>query len=123
VFVAFICYFTIRMKKLYITIFTVFTLLGFQANANIVLPADVVIQVARFYPNPASSSIIFEFKNFTKQNRLQVYGFTGKRLIDMPVNDNRIQILLDGFYRGVYIFQLKDKDGNILDSGKFQVVK
>jgi len=25
------------------------------------------------------------------------------------------------FYRGVYIFQLRDKNGRMIDSGKFQV--
>ena len=30
---------------------------------------------------------------------------------------------LNGFYRGVYIFRLSDKNGNVIDSGKFQVVR
>jgi hypothetical protein len=32
-------------------------------------------------------------------------------------------INLDDFYRGIYIFQLRDKNGLIIESGKFQVVK
>ena len=35
----------------------------------------------------------------------------------------RITIPLDDFYRGMYVYQLSDKDGKIIDSGKFQVVK
>lgn len=34
-----------------------------------------------------------------------------------------ILTLDDNYYRGLYIFQLRDKDGRIIESGKFQVVK
>lgn len=35
----------------------------------------------------------------------------------------RLNFPLDGLYRGIYIFQLRDKYGKVIDSGKFQVVR
>ena len=37
--------------------------------------------------------------------------------------DQKIMVSLTDFYRGVYIFQLRDAQGTIVESGKFQVVK
>ncbi len=42
---------------------------------------------------------------------------------DIKVTDQKITISLTDYYRGLYIFQLRDKQGNIIESGKFQVVK
>jgi hypothetical protein len=42
---------------------------------------------------------------------------------DLKVTDQKITVSLTDFYRGVYVFQLRDKQGNIIESGKFQVVK
>ena len=39
-----------------------------------------------------------------------------------PFNQNYNSFSND-FYRGIYIFQLKDKNGKVVDSGKFQVSK
>jgi len=35
----------------------------------------------------------------------------------------RTVVNLGDFYRGIYIFQLRDRNGRIVDSGKFQVSK
>jgi hypothetical protein len=29
----------------------------------------------------------------------------------------------DAYYRGLYIFQLRDRSGRIIESGKFQVIR
>jgi len=83
----------------------------------------LLIKVARFYPNPASNFVNFEFKTIDKSHTLQIYNFLGKKLVNLPVANNKITIPLDGFFRGLYVFQLRDAEGNIVDSGKFQVVK
>lgn len=85
---------------------------------------DWPTRVVRFYPNPASTTITFEFKKeIEKQVNFQVYNFMGKRLVDVPLNGNKVAVNLEAFYRGLYIFQLRDKAGTILESGKFQIVK
>ncbi len=55
--------------------------------------------------------------------RFVIFNFIGKKVEDLKVTDQKITVSLTDFYRGVYIFQLRDKQGNIIESGKFQVVK
>jgi hypothetical protein len=47
----------------------------------------------------------------------------GKKVYEVKNTAPRITINLDDFYRGIYVFQLRDKNGLILETGKFQVVK
>ncbi len=47
----------------------------------------------------------------------------GKKMIELKPTEEKTIIDLTEFYRGVYIFQLRDVQGNIVESGKFQVVK
>jgi len=42
---------------------------------------------------------------------------------EVKIVDAKMTISLIEYYRGIYIFQIRDKQGNIVDSGKFQVVK
>jgi hypothetical protein len=44
-------------------------------------------------------------------------------MIEMKATEPKLTISLTDFYRGVYIFQVRDGQGNIVESGKFQVVK
>ena len=78
----------------------------------------------KFYPNPATSVINFEFqRNFDKSYSLQIFNFMGKKVYELKTLSSRININLDEFYRGIYLFQLRDKNGSIVESGKFQVNK
>ena len=47
----------------------------------------------------------------------------GKKVAEINADALRLNFSLDGFYRGIYIFQLRDKYGKVVDSGKFQVVR
>lgn len=76
------------------------------------------------YPNPATSFINFSFpQSIDHSDILQIYSFTGRKMTETPVNSDKLTITLDNYYRGIYVYQLRDKDGRILESGKFQVVK
>lgn len=113
------------MKIFYILIFTVLLNLGGSAQGKIVAGAnDAAVKFMRFYPNPAISTINFEFqKGFDKFFTFQVFNFIGKKVLDLKTVTPKINIPLTDFYRGVYIYQLRDRSGKIIDSGKFQVVK
>lgn len=111
------------MKRIfYIIIFIV----GFQtsSNAQVKHIATDAVKTVKFYPNPASSFINFEFaENYNDSYTIVIFNFIGKKVEDLKVTDQKITVSLTNYYRGVYIFQLRDKQGNIIESGKFQVVK
>lgn len=78
----------------------------------------------KFYPNPATTFINFEFqKNFDRTYNLVIYNFLGKKVVEVSALNTTNQIDLSDFTRGVYIFQLRDKNGRVIESGKFQVSK
>ncbi len=78
----------------------------------------------KYFPNPASVAINFEFTGIeTRGMTMQLYNFMGKKVYEFVPSNSRFFVMLDGFTRGVYIYQLRDKTGKIVDSGKFQVVR
>ena len=82
--------------------------------------------IVRFYPNPATSIITFDFqKNLEKGHTIQLYNFLGKKVYEAANLNQRtsININLSDYTRGVYIYQLFDKAGKLVESGKFQVSK
>lgn len=82
------------------------------------------VQVIKCYPNPATSFVNFEFpKNVDKSNTLLVFSFVGKKMTEVPVSNNIVTLTLNDYYRGVYVYQLRNKGGNIIESGKFSVIK
>jgi Secretion system C-terminal sorting domain len=86
--------------------------------------SDIEVKTVKFYPNPATSLINFEFqKGYSKSYSLLIFNFIGKEVLDLKPAGEKITVPLTDFYRGVYIFQLRDAKGNIVESGKFQVVK
>lgn len=85
---------------------------------------DVKTKITNFYPNPASSFINFEFsKPLDKGHTIVLYNFIGKKVSEIPVSGSKITVSLDGFFRGIYVFQLRNRNAVIIESGKFQVVK
>ena len=113
------------MKK---TIYILTLLIGitFTSFAQSKNDADRLSQVKmiRFYPNPATSVINFDFqKTVDKTYSLQIFNFMGKKVYELKNLSTKMNIELNDFYRGIYIFQLRDKNGSIMESGKFQVNK
>jgi Secretion system C-terminal sorting domain len=90
---------------------------GFTTNTNIF--------IQRFYPNPATQFINFEFNKLIDPSyTLEVYSFIGKKMASVKINSSKLTVYFDdNYYRGLYIFQLRDKGGQIIESGKFQVIK
>jgi len=111
-------------KYLYIILFIVgFSFSSFAQN-RISISGDSYAKYIKFYPNPAVSDINFEFqKGYDKFFSFQVYNFIGKKVFDTRTITPKINVPLADFYRGVYIYQLRDRSGKIIESGKFQVIK
>ena len=82
----------------------------------------VTLKLTECYPNPATAYINFKFDNsVVHTSKLFIYSFTGKQMDVADVTGNVIKISLNNYYRGLYMYQLRDTNGNILESGKFQV--
>jgi hypothetical protein len=100
--------------------------LAFTSHAQLRTAADneQPAKIVKFYPNPATTTINFELpKGYEKSCSIQLFNFMGKKVAEINATSNRINYSLDGLYRGIYIFQLRDKFGKVVDSGKFQVVR
>ena len=79
-------------------------------------------KIVQFYPNPATSFIVFDLTSvFDKNYTLQIYNFIGKKISETKITSAKTNINLENFYRGLYVYQLRNKSGQIVESGKFQV--
>ena len=85
---------------------------------------DPVEKQLKLYPNPATSYITIDFqKGFEKGLSLQVFSFMGSKMYENQNVTERTTIDLADYNRGVYIYHLRDQNGRLLKSGKFQVSK
>ncbi|HEX4849365.1 MAG TPA: T9SS type A sorting domain-containing protein [Puia sp.] len=115
------------MRIFYITISIILLLTASaksQNHPNSTPLPDPDNKIVKFYPNPAISIITFDLqKKLDKTYSLQIYNFLGKKVYDATAVDQKTIINLSDFFRGIYIFQLKDQTGKIVESDKFQVAK
>jgi len=96
-----------------------------QSNRPAIGSSENEVKQVRFYPNPASSFINFEFKDNSSLSNysFRVFNFIGKKVLEINNLSARTVVNLNDYFRGVYIFQLTDRTGKVVESGKFQVVK
>ncbi|MDP4282823.1 MAG: T9SS type A sorting domain-containing protein [Bacteroidota bacterium] len=116
--------FVLLKKILYILIFIAGLNFKTEAQVRSNFVSNDGVKTVKYYPNPAVSYINFEFeKSYDNSYSLIIFNFLGKKVTDIKVTEQKITVSLSDYYRGVYIFQLRDKQGNIVESGKFQIVK
>lgn len=85
---------------------------------------DPQTKVLKVYPNPASSQINFEVLNNNENTfEIIVYNFLGKRLDDLKNVSGTKQLDLSNYFSGIYIYQVRDQKGNLVESGKFNVIR
>lgn len=102
--------------------FILFLTINSQGQSRV--PQDGGEHIIKFYPNPAISFITFDLqKTSDKGYDMQIFNFLGKMVFEQKNIATKTTINLNEYSRGVYIYQLRDHDGKILDSGKFQVSK
>lgn len=85
---------------------------------------ESVVKIVKAYPNPASSKIYFEIqRNNDKVYEIIVFNFLGKKVDHLKSVSGRTELNLENYYSGLYIFQLRERGGALLETGKFNVVK
>ena len=114
------------MKRilLILSIFIV-TTVSSQAQNKPIQIAGAQSSVLRFYPNPATSVITFNFQKAYEQGySIQIFNaILGRKMYESGNMPERMSIDLSAFSRGIYIYQLRDKSGRMIEAGKFQVAK
>ena len=118
-------------KTVTLILFTFFCALSLPAwsqskstNPSTFPEGENTSKVVKAYPNPATTKIYFEIqRNNDKVYEIIVYNFLGKKVDHLKNLANRTSLPLDNYYSGLYIFQLREKDGTLVESGKFNVVK
>lgn len=81
-------------------------------------------RIMKIYPNPAVSFIKFDFqKDYERGYTLHVINFIGRQVNEVKNINASTTLDLTTYNRGVYIYQLKDQSGKLIESGKFQVAR
>lgn len=76
------------------------------------------------YPNPARAFVRIQYKvSEPLPATLSVFNFMGKKQLETHQPGSNIYIDLSDFKRGIYIYQYRDRNGQVIDTGKFQVEK
>lgn len=83
------------------------------------------VKFIKTYPNPAITIVNIEFqKGYNRFYSLQILNSLGKKMYmakSIPTSFS-IDLRKEKFYRGIYIYQLLDRKGAIIESGKILVV-
>lgn len=80
--------------------------------------------IVRLYPNPATSFVNLDLgAAVNKGYSIRVFSFLGRKMYEANNVSQRIILNLTDYNRGVYIYQLRDRNGRLVESGKFQVSK
>ncbi|WP_207492413.1 T9SS type A sorting domain-containing protein [Aridibaculum aurantiacum] len=112
------------MKYIYLILLLSFSLFAnAQAGKGIdAHPELMSVKAVKFYPNPATTVIHFELLDRSERGyTLQIYNFVGKKVFEAVEIAHKTTIPLNDYFRGVYIYQLRDRTGKVVESGKFQV--
>ena len=106
-------------------ILSIILLTTIQANSqNRINSTNEEVKLIKFYPNPAISQITFNFeRGYDKSYSFQIFNFIGKKIFEVSSLAPKTIVNLSEFYRGFYIFQVRNKAGKIIESGRFQVSK
>jgi len=98
------------------------TAISSQGQSSRSIPPEVGDRLIKLYPNPATSFITFDLqKTYEKGVSIQVYSFLGKKMYENQNVTEKVTVDLNEFARGIYIYHLRDVNGKIIESGKFQV--
>ena len=112
--------------KKFLPILSIILLTGFftQGQSRVGPSQEVAERIIKYYPNPAVSSITFDVqKGFDKGYSIQVYNFLGKLVQEVKDVNPKTTLDLTTYNRGIHFYQVRNRGGKVIESGKFQVSK
>jgi hypothetical protein len=87
-------------------------------------PGAVDYKIVKSYPNPAVNFITFDIsKPIERGYNIQVLSFLGRKVLTVQVTANKVTVNISELNRGVYVYQLRDQAGKIIETNKFYVSK
>ena len=113
------------MKKFLLIVSILFSVAAYAQSRPGFSNAGGQTAVLRFYPNPATTVINFDFqRSYEKGYSIQIYNAVlGRKMIEQSIASEKTTVDLSNFTRGVYVYQLFDRTGKLVETGKFQVSK
>ena len=116
--------FTLLKQIFYIFIFIIGLNFTSLAQNNDTAPGDGTAKLIKLYPIPATTAINFDFvSGYDKSMSFQIYNFTGKIVYELKSPPQKINLSLNDFSRGFYYYQLHDKNGKLIETARFLVIK
>ena len=111
------------MKRFLLILLILFTTV-FLAPARAADGLNSAEPIVRLYPNPATSVVNLDLgQALNRGYSIQVFSFLGRKMYEASNISQRLTLNLTDYNRGVYIYQLRDKSGKLVETGKFQVSK
>ncbi len=79
-------------------------------------------ELIQIHPNPASDFIRFELPENLSQVNVRIYDMNGRIINNGIINANSTFSVSD-LESGLYLYELRDHDGNMLKSDKFSIIR
>ncbi len=115
------------MRRLLLLIILTFSLTVFTDAQSSRLPGpETASPVLRFYPNPATTFITFDFQSsYVKGCSIAIYNFMGQEVYTAKnvASKTTVNLNTDNFKRGLHFYRLYDASGKLLETNRFQVSK
>lgn len=72
------------------------------------------------YPNPATDRVSLETTN-QDANSISVLSINGQEVLTVPVSSRKTNLNTGSLAKGLYLYKVKDTEGNTLHSGKLSI--
>lgn len=78
-------------------------------------------ETLNLYPNPVSDILFYEVESKEENITLQITNNLGQVILNKPVNSGQNSLNVAAFTSGIYLVQVKEKSGIIIDQKKIIV--
>lgn len=116
--------FTVLKRIFYIFIFIIGLNFTSLAQNKTSAQEDGTAKLIKLYPIPATTAITFDFvSGYDKSYSFEIYNFTAKKVYELKNLPQKITLSLNDYSRGFYYYQLHDKNGRLIETQRFLVLK